>query len=139
MAPPERSEEARSALRLKGVYCYLVTIKRVSMQFTPRAWLLDHLFRLRRTIKKAEWSDCVVFELDGLDRLHLHTIVQVNSKLYLKGLQRKGWTIHFQPFPKSDYPRVLNYLHKVDQHPAHIDQMESESYTYLSKDPFIEE
>lgn len=137
MAPPERSDVSQSDLRPKGVY-YLVTIKRVKLEFCPRNYLHAHYKRIVNLLQGAQWSDVVAYELDSLNRLHLHTIVYCEKRPYLKGLQRKGWTIHFQEFPLSDYPRVRNYLDKVNQNPYYLDQIESESYTYLQKDPFNE-
>lgn len=138
MAPPERSDVARSALRPKGVY-YLVTIKRLAYEFTPRKYLYEQYQRVINATKGGEWSSYVAYELDGLDRLHLHTIVSFIQRPYLKGIQRKGWTIHFQKFPNEDFARVANYIKKINQNPFYLDQLESESYTYLQKDPFIEE
>lgn len=137
MAPPERSDVAQSALRPKGVY-YLVTIKRLAFAFTPRKHLYE---QYQRVVNKTrgEWGSYIAYELDGLSRLHLHTIVSFTQQPYLKGIQRKGWTIHFQKFPKEDYPQVFNYLTKVNQNPYYLDQLESESATYLAKDPFLDD
>lgn len=137
MAPPERSDVSRSDLRPKGVY-YLVTIKRLAFAFTPRKHLYE---QYQRVVNKTrgEWSSYIAYELDGLSRLHLHTIVTFTQAPYLKGIQRKGWTIHFQKFPKEDCAKVINYLTKVNQNPYYLDQLESESASYLSPYPFVEE
>lgn len=137
MAPAERSDEARKRpVERSGTY-FLVTIKRNAVEFTPRKWLSAQLQRVV-TKTKGEWG-FIAFELDGLSRLHLHTVVKLDNRPYLKGLSRKGWHIHFAEFPKEDIVRVLSYLHKVNQNPYYLDQLESESATYLAPYPFVEE
>lgn len=128
---PERSEErACEPAERSGAYFYLVTIKRNAIESTKIAWLSLQYSRLVKLLPGCEWSSDVSYELDSLNRLHLHTIVQSPREVYYKKLTRKGWHIHFARFPRKDYSKVLNYIRKHDQHPMEIQQREIESEIY---------
>ncbi len=111
---------------------YLVTIKCVSIKYTSRKDIdlvyTDVIKKLSRY--QGDWSDNVGYELDCLNRLHLHTYVVFNKTPWFKGVTKKNWTIHFQSFPKSDVDNVIRYIKKESQHGDAVQQREVESYYY---------
>ncbi len=127
----ERSEEGRMPpVERSGTFYYLCTIKRNAIEYTKKDWLDYQYIRLQKCLKNTEWSDNVSYELDSLNRLHLHTIVSSLKEIYYKKYIRKGWHIHFAKFPKDDYPKVIQYINKTHQHKALIEQRELESQIY---------
>ena len=137
MAPAERSDEERKRPALAS--CYLVTIKRNALEFTRKCWLDAQYTNLVKRIRgEVEWSDQVSYELDSLNRLHLHTIVTSKSPIFYKKYVRKGWHIHFQPFERKDMSRVYEYIMKHNQDKHRIEQLEDESFIYQLDDPFID-
>lgn len=101
----ERSEGAK---RPTKSFYYLVTIKRNVLGYTKMDYINQQYYRLKR-LSSFEWSDQIGYELDSLNRLHLHTICSGVPK---GRYGRTGWHIHFQPFEEKDYERVCDYIHK---------------------------
>lgn len=120
VAPVERS----------GTFLYLCTVKCNHMQYTSRHKISLMYRSLLRKLRTYELSDNNAWELDSDNRWHYHFILALRREPYYKRLQVDGWTIHFQSFPLIDYPNVVNYLKKINQHPAHLDNLDIESQAY---------
>lgn len=113
-----------------GTYLFLCTIKCNHMRYTSRDVISLTYRSLLRKIRNYELSDNNAWELDSDNRWHFHFIIALPRAPYFKRLQKEGWTIHFQSFPLDDYPKIINYLKKINQHPAHLDNLDIESQAY---------
>lgn len=118
----ERSEGAK---RPTKSFYYLVTIKRNALGYTKMDYLNQQYYRLVKMYNRMEWSSEIGYELDSLNRLHLHTIVHTDRQPTGR-YGRTGWHIHFQPFNREDYERVCDYIHK-DRKKYFEDPMQVES------------
>ena len=133
-------KETRSPSLTKSFY-YLLTIKRNSNDFTPLLWIERQRDRVKRMARDVEWSEHTAYEVDSQMRLHLHCIISSPKELYFTKFKSKGWTIHFQQFPKEDYFNVVEYLKKArNAYDGDKLQMEVFSWASLTKseDLFIE-
>ncbi len=92
-------------------YLYLVTIKNNSFKYTSPDDILKQLRILKSKFKRATWHK-YFFELDSVNRWHLHTLVCTATVPFFTKLKVKGWTIHLRGIPLDDYPKVLKYIHK---------------------------
>jgi len=92
-------------------YLYLVTIKNNSYKYTCRNDILIELRKLKQKIQGATWHK-YFFELDSVNRWHLHTLVCTATVPFFMKLKKTGWTIHLRGIPLVDYPIVLHYIHK---------------------------
>jgi hypothetical protein len=132
-------ESSAAGQRPKGVYCYLVTIKCVNHCYIPRNEIEGIYTTMRQRLPSStQLGDVTAWELDKLKRWHYHFMMSSNREPYYRRFRRKNYTIHFQPFPLKDWPNIIRYLQKVDQHPAHLQQLDVESYGYYH-DLFIED
>lgn len=111
---------------------YLVTIKCSNVKFTSSS---DILKVYRRTVSRSQcdgpnydWSDQIAWELDSLNRLHLHTIVKTNKSVNVRNFCKTNWSVHFQPFPLEDYKKVQDYITKHRQSPDALDDIEAISF-----------
>ncbi len=97
---------------------FLVTIKSRGHPYTSPEELHEFYRECISTFTGSEWSDNVSYELPKTRRLHLHTIVQMNKKVFWSRLVKKVSTprmyIHLQPFPYEDWNTVLQYISKQD-------------------------
>ncbi len=93
-------------------YLYLVTIKNNAYRYTSRDDILKKLKVLQEKVPKGSTWHKYFFELDSMNRWHLHTLVCTKSVPYFSKLQVKGWTNHLKAIPIDDYPLVLKYIHK---------------------------
>lgn len=122
----KREERARGGSTLvEGPHLhkqhYLVTIKCNSLCSVTRNEI-DVVYRhLVSKLPNAEWTDYVSYEVDSLNRMHIHTYCMVRGKEpYFKKYQKKNWTIDFQPFPPECQRTVLSYIRKHSQSEAAI-------------------
>lgn len=112
---------------------YLVTIKCHAKCHIPKEYLDDVL---KETVKKltrvgAEWSSIVGYEEDSIGRMHLHTICKTQKPVFLKKLQKPGWSIHFQTRKDGKVlgPKgCLKYVTKLKQSPMAIDRRFNANY-----------
>ncbi len=109
---------------------YLITIKNNSVKFTSKQAILDVYLDLVLSIPKVEWGSNYRYELDSLNRLHLHTYLTSIRKIYYPKYQKKGWNIHFQPLEAiTDIDNhILPYMTKQSQNVYEDEQLEAISY-----------
>ncbi len=136
MAPPGTPCKRPATLGAYKVMYYFVTLKCNKIGYTSIEQLYNKLRETMNKTNNMEWSDHVVYELDSLKRLHLHTYVSCTKKPYFKKLQIKGWTVHFSQCGETDVPKVIRYMCKHKQNKDSLFQMEIESY-YKFKYGFI--
>lgn len=93
---------------------YSITIKCIQqgVYATPSAVL--QVFR--ETIAKSGGISCGYdFEQDSIGRWHLHGHFLARKNLFLKKLQKRGWTIYITHLSDIDQVRKwANYMHKQD-------------------------
>ncbi len=135
MAPPESAPQACGVQRNSSIddtKYYLITIKNNAMKFTSLLELEKVYRALIESITSAsvQWSANVGYELDSRSRLHLHTYISTSRQLYFPKYQKHGWTIHFKLIPKNAIPDIIRYIIKGCQHPAYLQQLETESMIY---------
>jgi len=103
---------------------YIVTIKCNIIKHTTKAELDFVYRRLVRTLPRAEWSDCLTYEVDTAYRTHIHTVVCITgSEPFFKKFQQRFWNIDFKPFPAAHVPNVIDYIRKHyegEQHAVNI-------------------
>lgn len=110
------------------VFYYLVTIKNNSHQYTSLWDLTDALVHVRRLHKTSDWSCVVKYELDSLNRLHLHTVMQCTKRPYFKriidSLKRKfpTYSVDFREFPLEDGNKVYRYITKEPRSRFELEQ-----------------
>ena len=114
---------------------YLVTIKRVSPTgYTSREDIEAVYQSTVKKLRRAEWSDHVCWELDTLQRWHCHTVCVTHGHTYFKGLQTKGWTVNFTPFPEIALGKIIRYIYKCKQNKYELEEKDWQSrakYEYL--------
>lgn len=114
-------------------FYYILTIKRNAKEFTPILWINRQRDRVKRMLGNVEWSCHSCYELDSLDRIHLHTYIKTNKEIYFHKFKSKGWSIHFKQFPKEDLQTVIDYINKhKSAYDGDIKQMEEASQIYNS-------
>jgi len=92
---------------------YIVTIKCNTICHTTKDQLDFVYARIVRTLPRAEWSDCLMYEVDKAYRTHIHTVVCITgAEPFFKKYQQKNWNIDFKPFPADHMPGVISYIRK---------------------------
>lgn len=135
----EHHQTREALVERSGTYFYLITIKCNHMQYTSRDKISLMYRSFLRKLRTYELSDTSAWELDSANRWHYHFIVCVGRQPYYPKFQINGWTIHFQSFHINDYFNVVNYLKKINQHPAHLDNLDIESQNYNGLIPFMDD
>lgn len=121
-----------------GTFLYLCTVKCNHKEYTTRDAITMVYRNLLRKLRNYELSDNNAWELDSDNRWHYHFIIALRREPFFKRFQVHGWTIHFQSFQLADYFNVVNYLKKINQHPAHLDNLDVVSQTYNNVLSFVD-
>lgn len=108
---------------------YLLTIKNNSFKYTSRKEISEVLRETIQKSKKMGYSSFRCFELDTLDRWHMHTYCTSSKPIYKKKFLKEGWSIHFQPFPQSDMKKIFTYINKTPQDWDHQNQLDIRSFS----------
>lgn len=104
---------------LPKVTIYLVTIKCNAMRYTDQSELLNMLETIKEKMHNVEWSPYKAYEVDSLNRMHLHTICKITGRAPLfKRLAKEGWHIHFNCKRNENTHRLREYIIKDAQDPA---------------------
>lgn len=122
------STTRRRPVTERNIKDYLVTIKCNSIRYASRLELLQVYSDTVKKLKGGEWISKVCWELDSFQRLHIHTIVSTSRTPCFKLLQQKGYTVHLEQISEGTYSTVYDYIHKHNQHPACIDNIDNLSY-----------
>lgn len=110
---------------------YMVTIK--SPVYCYRSY--DEIKDIyNKTVKKmtgvdAQWSSFIAWELDGLNRLHLHTTVKTRKSVNKLAFQQTNWSVHFTEYSDDREDAIQKYIHKHQQSPDALDDMDAISHT----------
>jgi len=121
-----------------GTY-YLITLKCNNKKYTSMDEVKTVYTRLLRRLGHYDLSDHRAWELDGDKRWHYHFICALSRTPYYTRCQVPNWTVHFQQFPEEDYFDVVNYLQKVDQRSANLENLDFESSLYYNPNPFVDD
>lgn len=127
----ETAEQASQTRRSRKLF-YLVTISYNKKEYLSRE-SMDNKYRdiiLKTRKYNTEWSSYVSYELNTRHILHLHTIMSSERSPWYKPC--KNWNIQFKPFPKKDYPDVVEYINKHDQCREAVNDLLKESQLYNS-------
>ncbi len=106
---------------------YLVTLKRNCINFTSKLELntmYNSLFRRVLTL-------CKCTELDSLQRLHTHSVIEVKKVPYFKRYMRHGWRVHFKRIRDSEGEHVIHYVNK-NSNPEYQNEMEIISFAHYN-------
>lgn len=120
----------------KMVKSYLVTIKNNANTYVPILELQRALAEARELYHKGDWHCDVGFELDKLNRMHLHTVVKFPNTISCKTYARrfrpgKSWHINFTPIKKDDVDHVIRYCLKEKS--PHICEERSKEHFLMRK------
>ncbi len=128
----------RSVYERSENHHYMVTIKNLNIKFTSLSDLNNVYRQVVNKTKAVEWSDYVAYELDSLNRLHIHTYCTSKYKLYQNRLKVPSYTVNLMAFPPKDIDRVISYIRKGGaKGPSLPQQLEVESYYYNLTDSGI--
>lgn len=94
---------------------YAVTVKNNTNKRKPT--IQDYEEWIANAINKGMEFRQVAYELDILNRIHLHAVMMGPDKLYKKRLCYKGFHQHIDELPThDDLLRWSMYISKCDQH-----------------------
>ncbi len=98
---------------------FFVTIKNNSFVFTSIADLESMYLSKFSEVSTLSFA----IELDSVNRLHIHAIIQLDKTPKFTNFRHKGWSIHMCPLELSDLKRTDKYIHK-NQKDNYIHEME---------------
>jgi len=108
---------------------YLVTIKCVNIKYTSMIEIEEVYRTVVNKLRGLEWSENLCWELDSLQRHHLHVIAVQHGKRdpFFKLVQRLNWTINFTEITEESVLTVTSYINKNSQNAIALDQRDWES------------
>jgi len=114
------------------VSVYLYTCKFHKMKHTTKQELDDDLADVAKNIKNGDWSSAIAYEVDKVNRMHLHTIVYITGRPpVFKKLQIPGRQRYFKKIDSAINGYV--YISKQKQTPWAIENRFDNNEIYWEK------
>lgn len=109
---------------------YMLTIKCAHAKYITRQQTLRILTDIKKKVKYCNWPYPPVYEIDSLNKWHLHIVFQSRYQQSQKFIKKRNWTTNLMHFPHQDLHQVMKYTQKTPQDLITLQKLDLISQTH---------